>query len=62
MGTVMLSFIAVKLSTSHLLEQGEFRKFSFCFSQFMQKTRFCCGQRIELRDHPLHGDTRYVER
>ncbi len=29
MGTVMLSFMAVKLSVSHLLKQGEARKFSF---------------------------------
>ena len=58
----MLSFIAVKLSVSHLLKQGESREFSFRISQFVQKARFCRGQGIELCDHPLHGQTRYVQR
>jgi hypothetical protein len=39
----MLSFIAVKLSVSHLLKKGESREFSFRISQFVKKPRLCRG-------------------
>ena len=58
----MLGFMAVKLSVSHLLKQSESHEFSFCVSKLVQKSRFCCGKRVELCNHPLHGYTRYVKR
>ena len=58
----MPSFIGVKLGVPHLMKQGDFRKFSFGISKLMKEPSFCCGQRIELSDHPLYGDIWYVKR